>query len=140
VPEKDPLEAKPKVEVATHCVVVPVVCNTIPRVPEALPESNKAPVILASPTTTNFWAGVVVPIPMFVPVSKIKELAVVEGPVAFGRKPEVKLPDNLLLKFKKSDDCNCPVLLMVAKGRLMTSELVVVLMLKMLPAVPVLTF
>src|SRR5207249_590365 len=42
--------------------------------------------------------------------------------------------------FKKSAACNCPVLLMVEKGRLMTRELVVVEMLKMLPAVPVLTF
>ena len=46
-------------------------------------------------------------------------------------------PESLLLKVKKSEPCNCPVLLMVAVGKLMTKLLVEVVMLKMLPAVPV---
>ena len=38
-----------------------------------------------SPTTWRAEAGVMVLMPMLVPVSKIKELAVVEAPVALGR-------------------------------------------------------
>ena len=62
-----------------------------------------------------------------------------EGPVALGKKPVVKEPESLLLKVAQSAPVNWPVLLMEAKGRLMVKELVVVEMLKILPAVPVAT-
>jgi hypothetical protein len=43
-----------------------------------------------------------VPMPIFVPDSKTRELAVVEGPVALTRKPLVKEPLSLLLKVVQS--------------------------------------
>src|SRR3989338_906367 len=55
----------PRDEVATHCVPVPVVCRTMPAVPEALLESRKAPVAKMSPAIESFDDGVVVQIPTF---------------------------------------------------------------------------
>ncbi len=81
----------------------------------------------------------VAPMPATVPLSMIMELAVVEGPVALIKKPLVKEPDSLLLKVKKSAEANWPVLRMEAWGRLITRALVLVVMLKMLPKVPVAT-
>jgi hypothetical protein len=46
----------------------------------------------------------------------------------------------LLLKFIKSVGCNWPVFIPLAKGRLILSELVLVEILKIFPAVPVETF
>ena len=46
---------------------------------------------------------------------------------------------SLLLKVVQSVPDNCPVVRKLAVGMLMTKALVVVVMLKMLPAVPVLT-
>ena len=73
----------PKVEVATHLVLVPVVCSTMPFVPAELVVSRKArvrvrsatvvvarvvvPEILAVPATVKSDAGVVVPIPTLPP-------------------------------------------------------------------------
>ena len=53
----------PNVEVAIHCVPVPVEIKTFPWVPDALVLSNKAPVNLSFPATTKLCVGVVVPIP-----------------------------------------------------------------------------
>ncbi len=47
-PKKVPLPS-PRVEVATHCVEVPVVFKTIPRVPVAVVESFRAPVRVSPP-------------------------------------------------------------------------------------------
>ena len=46
-------------------------------------------------------------------------------------------PESLLLKVRKSVAKSWPLLVMLALGRLMTKELVLVVMLKILPAVPV---
>ncbi len=73
VTEETPLTI-PREEVDTHCVPTPVVCRIIPLVPEALALSYKAPVTRASPTTTNFCAGVVVPIPTLPDVSIVNAL------------------------------------------------------------------
>ena len=48
-------------------------------------------------------------------------------------------PDNLLLKVPQSVEDNWPELAREANGKLMVKELVEVLMLKTLPAVPVAT-
>jgi len=85
----------------------------------------------------NKAPGVIVPKPTLVPLSKIKELAVVEAPVYLTKKLLVPEPLSLLLKVVQSVFCNWPVLLMEAKGKFRVKELVVVEMLKILPAVPV---
>jgi hypothetical protein len=94
---------------------------------------------LLAPEPTRFKVakGVVVLIPTLVPVSKIKELAVVDAPVALGKKPEVNDPDSLLLKVTQSVPWSCPVMPLVEKGRLKVKTLVEEARLKMLPAVPV---
>ena len=43
VPPATPVDITPRLDVATHLVVVPVVWRIIPRVPEALVESKRAP-------------------------------------------------------------------------------------------------
>ncbi len=64
-------EPKPRLEVATQEVALPVVCSTKPFVPDAFEESNSAPVMYALPSTVSGWDGVLVPIPKLVP-SNIK--------------------------------------------------------------------
>jgi hypothetical protein len=61
-------------------------------------------------------------------------------PVYLTTKPLVPAPDSLLLKLKKSEPWSWPVLVIEAKGRLMTRLLVEVEMLKILPELPVETF
>ena len=68
-PESEAPPVIPKVEVATHWVLVPVVCRTIPKVPEALVESNKAPVKRILPEMDKVWVGVAVPIPTLPPIN-----------------------------------------------------------------------
>ena len=68
------------------------------------------------------------------------ELATEVAAVNLATKPLVPLEPTLLLNVKKSVACSWPVLLMEAKGRLITKALLEVEMLKMLPAVPVETF
>ena len=97
----------------------------------------KTVVVAPEPTTTRLAAGVVVFKPILELDSERMELAVVELPVYLTMLPLLPAPESLLLKFKKSEPCNWPVLVMEAKGRLMTRELELVEMLKMLPAVPV---
>jgi hypothetical protein len=79
----------------------------------------------------------VAPIPATVPLSMRMPAAVVLAPVALTTKPLVKLPESLLLKLKKSVAWSWPVLVMEAKGRLITKELVEVEILKIVPVVPV---
>jgi hypothetical protein len=68
---------------------------------------------------------------------KLAEPAVVLAPVKKVTWLLAAEPESLLLKVKKSEDNNCPELVMLALGRLMTKELVEVVMLKLLPRVPV---
>jgi hypothetical protein len=65
--------------------------------------------------------------------------AVLLAPVALTTKPLVKEPESLLLKVVQSPAWSWPVFTMEAKGRLMVRELVEVEMLKIEPAVPVVT-
>ena len=69
---------RPRVEVPTQRVLVPVDCNIIPAVPEAYVPSKKAPVKYWLPATVRSCNDVVVPMPTlpekFAPVSFAKEV------------------------------------------------------------------
>ena len=75
-----------RVEVLIQEVPTPVEERIKPLVPEALEESNKAPVNLMFPATDNNWAGVVVPIPTFPVEVMVNKLVPVEDAMAKGFK------------------------------------------------------
>ena len=62
-----------KVEVDIQEVLVPLDWRIMPKVPEALVESNKAPVRRMLPAMDKSWAGVAVPIPTF-PLAKTERI------------------------------------------------------------------
>ena len=77
-----------RVEVDIHAVPVPVEESICPVVPEALEESNKAPVSLMLPATDNNWAGVVVPMPAYPLWSTVTKEVPVEEEILNGNVPE----------------------------------------------------
>ena len=75
--------------------------------------------------------------PETVPLSAIMLLATEVAAVNLDKKPLVPLLPTLLLNVSQSAEASCPVLVMLAVGKLITKALVEVEILKMLPAVPV---
>jgi hypothetical protein len=93
------------------------------------------------PPTVKMFEIVVVPVTAKVLLVELKvklllpavELAAVANTTWLAARE----PLSLLLKVAQSLESSCPVLLILANGKFMVSEFVVVLMLKMLPEVPV---
>ena len=75
--------------------------------------------------------------PILLPLSKIRELAVVEAPVYLTKKLAVPEPESLLLKVNQSEAWSWPVLTAEEKGRFKVKVLPKIEPLKMLPVVPV---
>jgi hypothetical protein len=121
------------------------VVEPMPRLPLAFKMARVTPVeevILKGskvvvPCTLKLTVEDVALTPATVPLSAIILLTTVEAVVNLERKPLVPVLPTLLLKVRKSEPWSCPVVLRLEMGRLITKALVVVVMLKMLPAVPV---
>jgi hypothetical protein len=139
VPDFKPERVKVPRELMVVEPLTATLMNDWPEV-EAMTKIGKVWVEAEATTYRLAPAGVEVLIIKLLTVLSHRKLAddcVLDAPLAKTTCPEVKEPESLLLKVVQSAVVNCPLLATLAFGRFMTKALVVVVMLKPVPAVPV---